>query len=352
MGSIPFSRFMEHALYDPEEGYYGSGRAAVGRAGDFLTSVSVGSVFGELLAGQFIEMRAALGAGGPFVIVEQGANDGSFARDVLGGLAGIPGISYVIVEPFEILRKRQAAAVAGFDVSWVDSLEELPPFEGVHFSNELFDALPFDVVRSTGTGWVEMRVGWSGGKFCWEAGDPVSPGFPARAEGYTTEVRRSHRPILKAVAERMTRGFLLAIDYGFSAVDYLAPHRIEGTLSCYSGHRRDGNPLEAPGTKDITAHVNFSQLAGDALDLGFEVRGYTDQHHFLVGAASRMLAEADGAAIDRALSKKLGVFKTLMHPETMGTQFHAILLATGISGRSGVSGFRYSQGSEARLFSE
>lgn len=342
---------MELALYDPEDGYYGSGRAVVGRAGDFLTSVSIGAVFGELLAGQFIEMQAVLGGNGPFVIVEQGANDGRFARDVLGGLAGASGISYVIVEPFAVLRERQAATLAGFDVRWVESLDALPRFEGVHFSNELFDALPFDVIRSTGSGWVEMRVGWSGGKFCWEAGNPVSTGLPVRPEGYLTEIRESHLPVVRAVADRMIRGFMLAIDYGFSAADYVAPHRNEGTLFCYSGHRRDANPLEAPGTKDITAHVNFSQLAGDAADLGFETKGYTDQHHFLVGAASRMLAQADGLEVDRAVSRKLGAFKTLMHPETMGTQFHALLLSKGIGSSTLPSGFRFARPAAAGLFS-
>src|SRR5207253_8137543 len=111
-GPIPFARFMELALYHPQHGYYGSGRASIGRRGDFFTNVSVGSLFGRLLAAQFAEIWEKLGRPRDFKIVEQGAHDGVFAADALSALRQSAGdcfaaTSYCIVEPFPIWQQRQ-----------------------------------------------------------------------------------------------------------------------------------------------------------------------------------------------------------------------------------------------------
>ena len=134
---------MELALYDSLEGYYVSDRLKVGREGDFFTNVSVGPVFGEILAGQFLEMWSILGELNDFTIVEQGANDGQLARDVIMALAGTPleSARWIIVEPLESLRVKQSHLLENAHVCWVSSSYYLPPFCGVHFSNELFDAV-------------------------------------------------------------------------------------------------------------------------------------------------------------------------------------------------------------------
>src|ERR1700680_520089 len=82
-GPISFARFMEHALYHLQHGYYSSGRAMIGRGGDYFTNVSVGSLFGTLLATQFIEIWERFDKVDNFTIVEQGAHDGQFGHDVL-----------------------------------------------------------------------------------------------------------------------------------------------------------------------------------------------------------------------------------------------------------------------------
>ena len=122
-GPIPFREFMEAALYHPEHGYYSSGRAAIGRRGDFITNVSVGALFGRLLARQFAEMWEQLGAPARWTIVEQGAHRGEFARDALEGLRefapeAFEAVNYVIVEPIEGLRSAQVSALAGLRVDW------------------------------------------------------------------------------------------------------------------------------------------------------------------------------------------------------------------------------------------
>jgi SAM-dependent MidA family methyltransferase len=347
-GPMPFDRFMERALYDPEAGYYVSGRAAIGRRGDFFTNVSVGPVFGEILAGQFVEMWRALGEPAGFALVEQGAGDGQLARDILDALASTPlgGLRLFIVEPSAILQTAQAGNLPGHNVSWVDGAEALPQLCGAHYSNELFDAFPVHLVRSTGDGWAELFVDHENHAFTWRempvAGElaGIVATFPARPEGFTTEVCLSHRPLLRSLAAKITRGFLLAVDYGMTRESLLAEHRTEGTLACYRGHRRDSDPLEAPGEKDITAHVDFSLLTRDASAAGWVLGNFADQHHFLVGAATSLLLAMDGTPPDAVGRKKLRSLRMLLNPETMGRQFHAILFSKGVSGVN-LSGFQH-----------
>jgi len=354
-GPISFARFMEVAFYDSSEGYYASGRAAIGKHGDFFTNVSVGPVYGEILAGQFVEMWEALGRPEDFVLVEQGASDGQLARDVLDALAGTPlgGVPLMIVEPSEVLRERQRQKLDGEAVRWVGDAGDLPEICGVHYSNELFDAFPVHVTRSTGDRWVELCVDCGEEGFVWREkeaeGDlaEVLAGFPRREKGFTSEVCLSHRSLLRTLARKMTRGFLFAVDYGMTRGELLAEHRTAGTLSCYRGHRREEKPLEAPGEKDLTAHVDFSLLAREAVQAGWRFENLADQHHFLVGAASAMLLAMDGRVPDPAGRKKLRTLQTLLHPESMGRQFHALLFSKGVS-PSPLSGFQYAR--EAELF--
>lgn len=344
---MPFSRFMEIALYNEPGGYYAGGVGRVGRGGDFFTSVSAGPLFGRLLAGQFLEMHELLGGPRDFTIVEQGANDGRLLADVLAALDGtaLESCAAVVVEPLGVLRDRQAVALDGRPVEWVESPARLHGFRGVHFSNELFDALPFEILRSVDGQWRALHVIESDEGFVFECGEEVfdAERLPAMPNGFLAEARPAQEELLRGISEKMAGGFLLAVDYGMSRRELLAPQRAEGTFACYSRHRRDAKPLEAPGTKDITAHVDFSGLARAGVGLGFEMRGFTDQHHFLVGASAGLLRELDGRPPDAASAKLLRSLRTLMHPETMGAQFKVLLLAKGVATGRGLSGFQFAR---------
>ena len=142
-GPISFAQFMHHALYHPRHGYYSSGRCAIGKTGDYFTNVSIGPVFGQLLAAQFAEIWERLGKIDNFVVVEQGAHDGQFACDVLEFLKKhapefFEVLRYRIVEPFPILRDRQSLTLKPFQEK-IEYHDSLRPFAGVHFSNELLD---------------------------------------------------------------------------------------------------------------------------------------------------------------------------------------------------------------------
>ena len=158
-GPLTFSRFMDLALYDSSVGYYASGRGRIGKRGDFFTNVSVGSVFGKVLAGQLHEMWHRMGRPSRLALVEQGANDAQLALDILSSLDPemLAATRYWIVEPFPILRGLQEQTLKAFEiVRWAESLEDLPNFEGIHLSNELVDAIPFHLLRSNGQTWEEL----------------------------------------------------------------------------------------------------------------------------------------------------------------------------------------------------
>ncbi|HEX3817624.1 MAG TPA: SAM-dependent methyltransferase, partial [Chthoniobacterales bacterium] len=164
-GPITFARFMGAVLYHPELGYYSSGRCTIGQRGDYFTSVSVGPLFGKLLAAQFAEVWEKLERPEDFTIVEQGAHEGEFAGDVLASLRAdhpdcFAATRYRIVEPFPILRERQQAALETFagKIEWCASLETMAPFRGVHFSNELLDSLPVHLLVAENGTWQERCV--------------------------------------------------------------------------------------------------------------------------------------------------------------------------------------------------
>ena len=350
-GAVPFRDFMEMALYHPAHGYYGAGRAALGREGDYFTSVIVGSVFGELLGSQFREMWMRLGKPAVFTMVEQGANDGTFAMDVLEWSREtapdfFKALRYEIVEGLKVLRARQEERLDRFPgkVNWTASLEELPRFAGVHFSNELIDSFPVHLVRFSRGEWRELYVTE---KLRWTEGPVTNPAIlerlaaAPRLEGYTTEVNLDAERWAEALASKVERGWVIAIDYGFPRDRYYGPERKQGTLQCYAKHTKGLDPLAKPGACDLTAHVEFTSVARAFIAGGMELAGYTDQHHFLMGLVSRAFA-------DRAPDpREARCLKTLLHPEMLGTSFQVLGMARGVPGEV-LAGFQFAHGDPRR----
>ena len=352
-GPMPFRDFMDAALYHPQHGYYASGRARIGRGGDFFTSVSIGPLFGALLARQFAEMWTLLGGPAEFAIVEQGAHRGEFARDVLTALkvnapACFAATRYRIIEPSENLRAVQTETLREFTVQWFPTLDALPAFTGVHFSNELLDAFPVHAVVWDGAGWRETHVRFEDGRFTFTdlavmSGPLIAAlaQLPPVPEGYRTEINLAALEWIDALAAKLTRGFALVIDYGFSRAEYYRPERTAGTLTGYAQHRRVDDLLAAPGETDLTAHVDFTALAGRACDAGLRVAGFTDQHHFIValGALHFPATIPDSPANQRDLR----AFKTLMHPQMLGRSFQVLAMEKGGVSPTPPAGFRFAR---------
>jgi SAM-dependent MidA family methyltransferase len=352
-GPISFARFMEVALYHHEHGYYASGRAVLGRDGDYLTNVSVGPAFGQLIARQLLEIWRTMNEPVPFVIVEQGADTGELALDILEAIQDeapefFGALQYGLIEPFAPLKERQEAHVAKFrdKVHWQESIDVMKAFTGVHLSNELFDALPFHLIRSDGPGkWSERCVTVENDSFAFLSKPIRDPELSARVDrlpprpvGYESEISLARRSLLQQVARKLKSGYLLAIDYGFPAEQFYAEERSTGTLQCRAAHRLLDSPFVRMGESDITAHVEWSSLVQEAEACGFSVAGFTDQHHFLAGllAAAPEWAASASPKVRRAL-------QTLLHPEIFGRSFQVLALSKGVIASVPLSGFRFAR---------
>jgi SAM-dependent MidA family methyltransferase len=381
-GPVTFEWFMEQALYHLELGYYSSGRCAIGRRGDYFTNVSVGPLFGRLLAAQFAEMWELMGRPDHFAIVEQGAHHGDFARDVLGAVRErapdfFSTLRYWIIEPFPILRERQAAALRDFSekLTWEKSLLDLEPFCGVHFSNELLDAMPVHLISRVAQASSLRRVGSSGSSrrsSCYsdagweercvvESGDgfdlataPVTDVELRRhldtiprdlSAPYATEVNLAALKWIEDLSQKLTRGYVLAVDFGQPRDEFYAPERRSGTLQCYAHHGIIGSPLTGIGDVDITAHVDWTSLAERAEECGLSLKGFADQHHFLTGIVMALMPEQFDAAADAATRRAL---QTLLHPELLGTTFQFLALAKNVADQQ-LGGFKFAREPRAAL---
>jgi SAM-dependent MidA family methyltransferase len=351
-GPVGFDEFMAIALYHPHGGYYASEKNRTGRRGDFFTSVSVGPVFGKLLAAQFLEMREHLGHPADFTLVEQGAHDGQLLADILAAWPA-PAPRIIVIEPLANLRdlQRQTLAPWAPHLVHVAHERELPPFTGAFFANELLDAFPVKLlVRDRGT-WLERRVDDNGAHFVF-LDVPFSgetPPVPGAIPHFTTEVCPSLTPWMQTVAAKITKGWLLLIDYGHPAAIRHHPARAGGTLAAYRDHQRRDDPLADPGTQDLTAHVDFTAVAQAAQDAGLTLAGFTDQHHALAALAARTFPAMPATHLSPAAAREMRALRQLLHPESMGTSFKFLALARHTT--APLTAFQFARDPHHELFS-
>jgi len=343
-GPVTFAWFMEQALYHPQFGYYSSGQCQIGRRGDYFTNVSVGPLFGRLLARQFVEMWEIMGRPADFVVVEQGAHHGEFAHDVLTAMSDSPpDLRYCIIEPFPLLQAQQEKTLSEFadKISWRKSVADLERFAGVHFSNELIDSMPIRLIRrERGGDWQEKFVDNSGDNFAFAAMPIADAELRSHLEKiprndndiYETEVNLGALKWIEGIAAKMTRGFVLTVDYGYPRPEFYATERTAGTLQSFAKHRRASSPLDDVGHVDITAHVDWTSVAERGEESGLNLIAFTDQHHFMTGLlAKHSPQENEGRAL-----------QTLLHPEFLGTRFQYLGLSRNLPPVQ-LSGFRFAR---------
>ncbi len=334
-GNISFPKFLDLALYHPTLGYYARTDSQVGKKGDFYTSVSVGPLFGKLLARRFLDWWESNGKPTSWRILEIGAHDGKLAVDILTTLREISSeasetLEYAISEPLPRLRKAQRERLTPIAkrLHLASSLSELSssPLPGIAFGNEILDALPFHLVEFISEEWREVHVGiGEEGSLELSNGNHASPlceklgnGFP---ENYRTEIRTNFRAFLESVRSCLTDGLLLFIDYGFAAPEYYDTQRTTGTLRTFSKHKAAEDPLDRPGELDITAHVDFTDLARAAAQIGYFPTAFSNQGSYLTHLAKPLILS--GAFEE---PKTIAQFQALTHPAHLGGKFHAIEL--------------------------
>ncbi|MBW4654831.1 MAG: class I SAM-dependent methyltransferase [Kaiparowitsia implicata GSE-PSE-MK54-09C] len=417
---IPFSMFMETALYDSAYGYYATNQANIGGQGDFYTSPHVGAEFGEALAEQFAEMWAKLGYPHPFTLVEMGAGQGLLVRDVLRYLhrhhdACFDAVEYIVVEASPALVAHQQQRLGKLAQSlgrlhW-RTWQDIKPdsIVGCCFSNELVDAFPVHRValvkgqlqevyvalaekrdepsrdagalaQGEGTGAIaptplldpldseQLNLSdpstWfapspalqlvQSSDFQEVLGDLSTPQLLAYfqhvgielsleqyGEGYCTEVNLAAQDWMQTVAQRLRRGYVLTIDYGYLAQRYYLPSRRQGTLQCYYQHRVHNNPYIHLGQQDITAHVDFTALQQWGRQAGLESLSFTQQGLFLMalGLGDRIAAiaqmEPDASRSISDILARREALHSLINPTGLGG-FGVLLQGKGVEedGRS------------------
>ncbi|MEB3342569.1 class I SAM-dependent methyltransferase [Okeania sp.] len=299
---ITFAEYMDLVLYHPQHGYYGTDPVNIGKQGDFLTSPHWGSDFGELLAEQFLQMWHILQKPNHFTLVEMGAGQGILAEQILGYLQKthwdfFPTIKYLIIEKSEVLKAEQKQRLNSYQVQWSDWNEISDnSITGCFFSNELVDAFPVHKFMIENQKIREIYVTSDSQEKFVEITDKVSTpkiaeyfklvdidllSFP-NIDGYQSEVNLEALDWIKFVSDKLLKGYLLTIDYGYQAPRYYNPMRREGTLQCYYQHHRNNNPYWNIGRQDITAHVDFTALEKQGNLCGLENIGFTQQGLFLM----------------------------------------------------------------------
>lgn len=345
-GGLPFAEFMAACLYHPRHGYYMTPRERIGKGGDFFTSSSVHALFGRLIARQLAQMAELL-ADPRFDVVEQGAGEGHLALDILDALAAeapelYARLRYTLVEAGPASRERQARRLAGHRerVAWATA-EEWSIDSGCFLSNELVDAFPVHVVEKQGGRLRELFVvNDPAGGFAEELREPSTAELEAHFrwlgtvpfEGNRAEVNLAAPAWMREVGNRIRRGFAVTIDYGYPANELYAPHRRGGTLMCYRQHRADEAPFADAGTKDITAHVDFTALQRAGEEAGLSTLWFGEQYRFLLGLGFfeelvRLEAQCGDEREARALRLTL---KHLIVPEQgMGETFKVLVQGKG-----------------------
>jgi SAM-dependent MidA family methyltransferase len=343
-GMIPFSTFMEMALYEPGLGYYSAGLHKLGESGDFVTAPELGSLFARCLAGQVTELAETLGS---YDILEVGAGSGRLAADLLTALEpGKRPARYRILERSADLREVQLEHLATHVPDLLDRVEWLdhPPesgWQGVLIANEVLDALAVERFRIGQHGVEQVCVNWENGRFGWAFRDA-----PAALEqavghlatetkneftmGYRSEINLYTADWLDAVTCMMTRGLALFIDYGYPRVEYYRHDRTDGTLMCHYRHQAHDDVFFWPGLQDITSWVDYTALAEAADHCLLEVEGYTSQCMFLLGCGlDTILSENNLNSEDGGLALATQA-RHLTLPGMMGEKFQVMGLGRGL----------------------
>jgi SAM-dependent MidA family methyltransferase len=344
-GPIPFSRYMELCLYDPELGYYSRNAEQLGKAGDFYTSCDVHAVFGRVLARQFDEMWRALGSPAHIDLIELGPGRGLFAQDVLDWSEKkfpdfFRALHYLLIESSSALRERIKNALGRHLESGKANLIAISPLNQasgtstIIFANELFDALPVEILSAQGS----LRIATSDGRFVetWAQPSPEELEFLDRYSVHPEPDERVEAPLaaqqlMDRIAPKLHRGFFIAIDYGYTREEQLAG-RHRGTVKALRQHSISANPYEAPGEQDLTADVNFTALAAAVEKHGMQTHKLLTQSQFLMGIGEpNQFADAfEDCHLPQERAKVALQLKHLVTPAGMGESFQVLVASKGI----------------------
>jgi SAM-dependent MidA family methyltransferase len=331
---ITYADYISQALYHSEYGYYMKDKQKIGREGDFITTSNISDIFGRIIAKwfSFIVKKTQL----PPVFCEVGAGNGRFARAFLEEWQSkerTP-ITYIIVESSPYHRKLQNELLTDFDVKQAAGLNELAPFEGMIFSNELFDALPVHVVEKENGGLYEVMVGIENDQLH-EVKVPLTDKailqFLQENDFELNEKQRIEIPLymrnmLDEMGMVLVRGLVTTVDYGYTHDEWMQPQRRNGSLRGYYQHQMIDNVLQHPGEMDITSHIHFDSLikVGNQAQLHFAAKLRQDEFLLKAGILQELQEHFDPNPFSEQ-SKRNRAIRSLIMPTGMSSSFHVCI---------------------------
>lgn len=335
-GWIPFSRYMELALYAPGLGYYAAGARKFGAEGDFVTAPELTPMFARCIAMQALQVLEATGGD----ILELGPGSGALAADLFEELnaQGKAPKRYLLLEVSPELQARQRERLekrfpGDMDrFVWIDRLPE--KIRGLVIANEVLDVVPFSMVRRSGDEILERGVIVSEAGFAFDDA-PLPDGdlkrraqavFPPGDYDYLSEVGLAAEGLVRTIASSLESGVALFIDYGFPEREFYHPQRSMGTMRCHYRHRFHGDPFFMPGLQDITAHVDFTAMARAADSGGAEIYGFTTQAYFLISCGLAVLVSSGDPTATLSRLKGTSVVHRLINPAEMGELFKVLAI--------------------------
>jgi len=337
---IPFTRYMELALYAPRLGYYAAGARKFGSEGDFVTSPEISPMFAKCFALQAAQVLSLVGGD----VLELGPGSGIFAADLFEALKEMGSLParYLLLEVSPDLRERQRALITQRfpdDIArftWIDRLPE--KIRGIVIANEVLDVVPCSLLHRVDGSVMESGVVLTEAGLAFEdQGLPdgelkrrAESAFPPGDYDYLSEVNFAAEALVRTIASTLEAGVAIFIDYGFPEREYYHPQRSMGTLRCHYRHRVHGDPFFMPGLQDITAHVDFSAMARAAEQGGAEVYGFTTQAYFLISCGLAVLVSAGDPTMTLSRLKGTSAVHRLIAPSEMGELFKVLGFGKGI----------------------
>ena len=349
---ITFADYMTSVLYHPQHGYYASNAERISESGDFLTSPHLADDFGEMLAIQLYQIWQILGEPQLFSIVEMGAGQGLLAAQILDYASRVypdffQSIDYIIIETAPAMIIAQQSKLIDLPVRWCEWTEISDrSIVGCFLSNELIDAFGVHqvVVVEDKLKEVYVTIGDKERVFnetidelstaklneYWQLNqiNLLSGKYP---DGYRTEVNLAALEWLEQVFKKLQRGYIISIDYGYTANRYYNPMRTQGTLQCYYQHAHHHDPYINIGNQDLTAHVDFTALQNQGELLGLQTVGFIQQGMFLMalGLGERIATISSSGGDIQSLLRRRQNLHQLIDPMGLG-KFGVLIQSQGL----------------------
>ncbi len=324
-GPMRIDEYMNTCLLHPTLGYY-TNRQPFGRQGDFITAPEISQMFGELTGLCLAQKWVLDGAPDRFTLAELGPGRGTLMADALRACRSVPGFldaaQLVLVEASPALQDVQRATLKNDDVTWVDSVAQLPDAPLYLIANEFFDALPIRQFVRSGPNWCERQVGVQEGALTFG----LSPAVPKSSLASRTDDTRDGDLVETCTAARIMIADIASRIEGFGGaaliIDYGDWRSLGDTFQALQDHK-SVDPLAAPGQADLTAHVDFEALAGaasPALHTKLTPQGVFLERLGITDRAQKLAAVLNGPALDIHIA----AHRRLTHPSEMGNLFKVL----------------------------